>query len=36
MVDVDKKYAITKANPINIDACPCYGKKDVKGYPRQG
>lgn len=33
MLDADKKYAIGKAKAVNIDACPCCGKKDVKGYP---
>lgn len=33
MLDADKKYAIARAKPINIPACPCCGEKDVKGYP---
>lgn len=33
MLDADKKYAIAKAKPIKIDACPCCGENDVKGYP---
>lgn len=33
MLDADEKYTIAKATVINMDACPCCGKKDVKGYP---
>jgi len=32
MLDADKKYTIANAMPINMDACPCCGKRDVKGY----
>lgn len=32
MLDGEKKYALAKAKPVDLERCPCCGQENVKGF----